>query len=133
MRLFLACLAPCILACSTTPSLDDARWEALDTQSDASLRGVCALADGVVWASGSGGTVLKSLDGGASWERFQVGVAGEGASDYRDIEALDTELGRALDGLGSSLAQTNVIFLGDNGSTPIGVRLLRSRRMCCLT
>ena len=37
------------------------------------------------------------------------------------IEALDTELGRALDGLGSSLAQTNVIFLGDNGSTPIGV------------
>ena len=91
MRLHLACLAPCILACSTTPSLDDARWEALDTQSGASLRGVCALSDGVVWASGSGGTVLRSLDGGASWERFQVGVAGEGASDYRDIEALDAE------------------------------------------
>ena len=55
MRLFLACLAPCFLACSTTPSFDDARWEALDTESEASLRGVCALADGVVWASGSGG------------------------------------------------------------------------------
>lgn len=37
------------------------------------------------------------------------------------IEALDVELGRALAGLGDELANTNVIFVSDNGTTPLGV------------
>jgi len=39
------------------------------------------------------------------------------------IEAMDTELGRLLGGLGTQLANTNVIVLGDNG-TPKAVSLL---------
>ena len=34
------------------------------------------------------------------------------------VEAMDAELGRLLSTLGSSLANTNVIFMGDNGTPP---------------
>ncbi|MEO0651267.1 MAG: sulfatase-like hydrolase/transferase [Planctomycetota bacterium] len=34
------------------------------------------------------------------------------------IEALDTELGRLLDGLGGAREETTVLFLSDNGTTP---------------
>lgn len=38
------------------------------------------------------------------------------------VEAMDTEIGRLLDGLGEQRERTNVIFLGDNGSAHTAVR-----------
>ena len=42
-------------------------WHLQVTESTASLRGLQALAKGVVWASGTGGTWLRTKDGGAHW------------------------------------------------------------------
>jgi hypothetical protein len=52
-----------------------------------SLRGLCAVNDNVVWASGSNGKVAKSIDAGITWKWFSV--KGFEKNDFRDIEAFD--------------------------------------------
>lgn len=51
------------------------------------LRGACAVGDGVAWASGQGGTVLRTTDGGRTWQLRPM--PGEEESDFRDVEAFD--------------------------------------------
>lgn len=53
---------------------------------DASLRGVDVWGDSIVWATGTGGTVLRSSDAGGEWRR--VAVPGGEALDFRDVEIL---------------------------------------------
>ncbi len=59
----------------------------LATRDSVSLRGLSAPTDSVVWASGSRGTVGRSLDGGRTWQWRQV--PGYEARDFRDVEAFD--------------------------------------------
>lgn len=54
----------------------------------ASLRGVRAVSDQVAWASGSGGTVLRTTDGGATWTRRPV--PGADSLDFRSVWAFDS-------------------------------------------
>jgi photosystem II stability/assembly factor-like uncharacterized protein len=49
------------------------------------LRGVSAASDTVAWASGNNGTVVRTVDGGATWTR--AAVPGSESLDFRDIEA----------------------------------------------
>ena len=51
------------------------------------LRGISAVSDKVAWASGAGGTVLRTTDGGATWIKLDI-VDAEGL-DFRDIQAFD--------------------------------------------
>ena len=64
-------------------------WQVLETGSDASLRGACAVGDGVVWASGSGGAVIRSIDSGNTWQSLHV--PGPETTDIRDIQAIDAK------------------------------------------
>ena len=59
----------------------------LDSKSTASMRGVSVVDARTAWASGTGGTVLRTSNGGATWE--QVSVPGADSLDFRDIEAFD--------------------------------------------
>jgi photosystem II stability/assembly factor-like uncharacterized protein len=59
----------------------------LSTRDSVSLRGLSVPTDSVVWASGSRGTVGRSLDGGRTWQWRQV--PGYEARDFRDVEAFD--------------------------------------------
>jgi photosystem II stability/assembly factor-like uncharacterized protein len=52
----------------------------------ARLRGVSAVTAKVAWASGAGGTVLRTADGGASWQTRPVPDAA--ALDFRDVDAV---------------------------------------------
>ncbi|HMH20510.1 MAG TPA: hypothetical protein VK563_01985 [Puia sp.] len=61
--------------------------EILTTGSHASLRGLSVVTDKIVWASGSNGSVGRSLDNGRTWE--WVPVPGYEKRDFRDIEAFD--------------------------------------------
>jgi photosystem II stability/assembly factor-like uncharacterized protein len=54
---------------------------------DVQLRGISAVSDKVAWASGASGTVLRTVDGGATWQRVEV--VGASALDFRDIQAFD--------------------------------------------
>ena len=64
-------------------------WEERPTGTTSGLRGVSAVNADVAWVSGSGGTVLRTLDGGATWEN--VAPPDADAQAFRDIEAFDAD------------------------------------------
>ncbi|MDQ6829245.1 MAG: glycosyl hydrolase [Gemmatimonadota bacterium] len=66
-----------------------AQWTPQTSNSSADLRGLSVVSSRVVWASGSGGTVLRTIDGGATWRADSV--PGAAALDFRDIEAFDAQ------------------------------------------
>jgi photosystem II stability/assembly factor-like uncharacterized protein len=53
----------------------------------ASLRGLSIVSNKVVWASGTEGTVIRTLDGGKTWSVMRV--AGAEKLDFRGIHAFD--------------------------------------------
>jgi photosystem II stability/assembly factor-like uncharacterized protein len=61
-------------------------WELQNSGTTASLRGVSAVNARVVWASGSGGTFLKTTDDGSTWAAAKVPGAEE--LDFRDVHAV---------------------------------------------
>lgn len=75
-----------------TLDLSGATWQIADTGSQAVLRGVHAVHENLVWATGSDGTVLRTQDGGVSWDRFAVGAG----LDVRDVHAFDASTAYVL-------------------------------------
>jgi photosystem II stability/assembly factor-like uncharacterized protein len=59
----------------------------------APLRGVSAASDRVAWASGAGGTVLRTTDGGETWQRIEVTTD---RVDFRDVDAIDDKTAYVL-------------------------------------
>lgn len=53
------------------------------------LRGISAVDANVAWASGRGGTVLRTLDGGVNWQVSRV--PGAQSLDFRDVEGFDAD------------------------------------------
>ena len=64
-------------------------WSAQESGTTAELRGVMAVNSTVVWASGSKGTFLRTVDGGATWNSAQVPVAAD--ADFRGLWAFDAQ------------------------------------------
>ncbi len=67
-------------------------WTVTNHVSNSSLRGLCVVDARTIWTSGSGGTILRSVDGGDSWESCDP--ADGSALDFRDVHAFDDQ--RAL-------------------------------------
>jgi len=61
-------------------------WTLQTSGVTARLRGVSAVDNRFAWASGSGSTVLRTEDGGASWKKITVT---SDTLDFRDIDAID--------------------------------------------
>jgi photosystem II stability/assembly factor-like uncharacterized protein len=61
------------------------RWALQTSGVTARLRGVSAVSDRVAWASGTNGTVLRTGDGGATWQQLPVPDAEK--LDFRDVDA----------------------------------------------
>jgi photosystem II stability/assembly factor-like uncharacterized protein len=74
-----------------TPRLE---WQTQASGVTVRLRGLSAVSDRVAWASGAGGTVLRTTDGGATWERRPI--AGGEQLDFRDIDAMSPTAAYAL-------------------------------------
>jgi photosystem II stability/assembly factor-like uncharacterized protein len=72
---------------SLVDRLDRARFEPQESGTDASLRAVSVVSPDVAWASGSDGTVIRTVDGGATWT--SVGVPGAAELDFRGLHARD--------------------------------------------
>lgn len=61
-------------------------WQVQNSGVAVRLRGVSAVNEQVAWASGAQGTVLRTADGGATWEKLTVPDAA--ALDFRDVDAV---------------------------------------------
>jgi photosystem II stability/assembly factor-like uncharacterized protein len=64
-------------------------WLSQPSGTSQRLRGVSAVSSRVAWASGAAGTVVRTVDGGATWA--PVPPTGTGELDFRDIEAVSGE------------------------------------------
>ncbi|MFM8932167.1 MAG: WD40/YVTN/BNR-like repeat-containing protein [Gemmataceae bacterium] len=61
------------------------QWMAQNLGSEASLRGLSVVNGRMAWVSGTGGTVGRTTDGGATWQSRVV--PGAEKLDFRDVEA----------------------------------------------
>jgi len=64
-------------------------WHLTPTGTSAQLRGLDAVDTDVAWASGSKGTVLRTVDRGHTWQ--QVAPPDTATLDFRDIQAFDAD------------------------------------------
>jgi len=81
------------------------------SNTSASLRGLSAVAPQIVWASGTNGTWLRTIDGGAHWNTGTV--PGGESLDFRDVEAFDAASAFLLS-IGPG-AQSRIYQTGDAG------------------
>ena len=68
-------------------------WQMQESGTTAGLRGVDSVDGTVAWASGTGGTVLRTTDGGAHWTRCATPDADkDGATlDFRGVQAWNAQ------------------------------------------
>ena len=66
-------------------------WQMQDSDTTAGLRGIDSVDGKIAWASGTGGTVLKTTDGGAHWQKCAVPDAEKDGTtlDFRGVQAWD--------------------------------------------
>ena len=68
-------------------AIANAQWQRQTVDTKASLRGLSVVNEKIIWASGTGGTFLRTIDGGKTWK---VGfVPNAEKLDFRDVEAFD--------------------------------------------
>ncbi len=88
MILCLPCLLLFLIASLATP-----HWVIQNSSTTARLRGLSAVSDQVAWASGSGSTVLRTTDGGVTWQKLTITAD---ALDFRDLDAIDARTAYVL-------------------------------------
>lgn len=88
LRTSLSGLALAVFICATVPAR--AQWQIERSGTTASLRGIHAVTANIAWASGTNGTVLRTLDGGQSWRACTVPVGAE-KLDFRSVWAWDAD------------------------------------------
>jgi photosystem II stability/assembly factor-like uncharacterized protein len=64
-----------------------AQWIRQENVTTAGLRGLSVVSERVVWASGTGGVFVRTVDGGKTWTGGVV--PGAEKLDFRDVEAFD--------------------------------------------
>src|SRR3954449_2022686 len=90
MKTFTAAALPAVAAAA--PAVY--RWEPQTSGVTARLRGVSAISEQVAWASGAQGTVLRTADGGATWQKLTIPDAAK--LDFRDVDAIGEKTAYAL-------------------------------------
>lgn len=65
-----------------------AQWETQESNTTAALRGIHSVSGSIAWASGTQGTVLRTLDGGSHWQPCAV-PSGAEKLDFRGVWAWD--------------------------------------------
>ena len=88
-------------------------WAPQSSGVTARLRGVSAVSADTAWASGAGGTVLRTTDGGRTWQRRPV--PGGEALDFRDVDAASADVAHVLS-IGPG-ATSRIFATSDGGAT----------------
>lgn len=102
-----------LMALFVLNSIVNAQWQKQAVDTKASLRGLSIVSEKIIWASGTGGSFLKTTDGGKTWKVGKVPDAEK--LDFRDVEAFDAKTAYLLsigEGENSRIYKTN-----DGGET----------------
>lgn len=111
LALVAALVAPTDAAASNGPS--GLSWRLLDTGSTEHFRGLAAVSASVAWLGGYDGTVLRTVDGGATWAN--ASPAGAGTLQFRDIAASDAQHAVAM--AAGSGTDSRLYVTSDGGSS----------------
>src|SRR5687768_6969037 len=71
-----------------------AQWIKQTVNTTAGFRGLSVVNEKIIWASGTGGTVIKTANGGKNWRVITVPSAEK--LDFRDVEAFDANTAYVL-------------------------------------
>jgi len=74
----------------TTSTVATAQWTIQESHATADLRDIHSIGNGIAWASGTNGTVLRTIDGGTTWQTCSIPPGAE-ALDFRSIKAFTAD------------------------------------------
>jgi len=101
------------LAAILVPGSVAAQWTYVAGVTTAELRGLSVVDDNMVWASGSRGTVVRSGDGGRTWQADSV--AGAGLLDLRAIQGFNDGSAVAVSSGEADKGLARIYATGDGG------------------
>ncbi|MES2393171.1 MAG: hypothetical protein V4555_16130 [Acidobacteriota bacterium] len=102
---------PILLAALFIATTASAQWTLLDSHSTADFRGIDNVGHGIVWVSGTQGTILRSTDNGATWQRCTT-PPGADKLDFRGIQAFDAQRAVAMSAGTGDLSR---LYVTNNG------------------
>ena len=79
-----------ILACSLVTATAQAQWQMSDSHTSADLQGIDAVTNGVAWASGTNGVVLRTEDG-HTWQACAIPLDAANL-DFTSIQGFDPKV-----------------------------------------
>lgn len=89
------------------------QWRAIPLETNASFRSLHVVSEKVIWAGGSGGTILKSTDAGQNWEILPY----EEKLDFRGISGFDASTAIAMAAGEAEKGFAKIIKTTDGGKT----------------
>jgi photosystem II stability/assembly factor-like uncharacterized protein len=102
-----------LLAIFLSGESSQAQWTTQASGTKARLRGLGVVNDEVAWASGTGGTFVRTSDGGKTWRAGTV--PGDLSLDFRDLHALGADTAYLLSIGGGE--QSRIFKTTDGGAT----------------
>lgn len=93
----------------------NAEWQKMNVATTASFRGLSVVSTTVVWASGTEGTVIRTVDGGKNWSVMKVPDAE--TLDFRGIKAFDEKTAVIISSGPAEKGQAKIYRTVDGGKT----------------
>lgn len=92
-----------------------AQWSMIPLETKASFRSMNMVGDKVIWAGGTGNTVIRSIDAGKSWEIFRIPDTTK--LDFRGIEPIDKKTAVAVSAGTAQEGQAKIYRTQNGGKT----------------
>ena len=90
-------------------------WTRITVPTTAGLRGLSIVSDRIIWASGTGGAVIRTTDGGKTWALLSV--AGAQDLDFRGVHAFDGSTALIVSAGPAEKGQARIYRTSDGGKS----------------
>ncbi len=91
----------------------NAQWQKVDVATTAGFRGLNVISEKIIWASGTEGTVIRTVDGGKTWSVMTV--PGAEKLDFRGIKAFDANTAVIISSGPAEKGQAKIFRTTDGG------------------